>query len=95
MLAIAQTMDHRDTKPTLVNTVTLLVTPAQAERLTLAAAEGTLQLALRNFQDRNPGHTPGITVADLVGPPAPPTAAAATAAQVELLRGPERVVQRF
>lgn len=29
VLAIAQTMDQRDTKPTLVNTVTLLVTPAR------------------------------------------------------------------
>jgi pilus assembly protein CpaB len=95
VLAIAQTMDHKDTKPTLVNTVTLLVSSAQAERLTLAAAEGTLQLALRNFQDRSPGRAPGITVADLVGAPAPPTAVPSVAAQVELLRGPERVVQRF
>jgi pilus assembly protein CpaB len=95
VLAVAQTMDHRETKPTVVNTVTVLVTPAQAERLSLAASEGTLQLALRNFQDSDPGHTPGITVAQLA-PGAPPVELNITpVTEVEVIRGNERAVLRF
>jgi pilus assembly protein CpaB len=102
VLAVAQTMDHKDTKPTIVNTVTLLVTPPQAERLTLASSEGSLQLVLRNYQDRQPAQAPGITLADLTMPlrparvveAAPPTAVAQPI-EVELIRGQDRVVQRF
>jgi pilus assembly protein CpaB len=104
VLAIAQTMDHKDTKPTLVNTVTLLVNPVQAERLTLAGTEGLLQLSLRNYQDRDPAAAPGITLTQLTasvsGPrkvetaPAP-APAAVTTVEVELIRGPERIVQQF
>ena len=36
-----------------VNVVTLLVNPEEAERLTLAASEGKIQLALRNPLDRS------------------------------------------
>ena len=96
VLAIAQTMDQRETKPTLVNTVTLLVTPTQAEKLTLAAAEGALQLALRNFKDSDPSHTPGITLAQL-SPLAPVSSGAIgiPATEIELIRGAERGVVRF
>lgn len=96
VLAIAQTMDHKDTKPTIVNTVTLLVTPPQAERLTLASSEGSLQLALRNYQDREPAHAPGIRLAELSLPLKQVVRdVAVPAIEVELIRGPERVVQRF
>jgi pilus assembly protein CpaB len=95
VLAVAQTMDHKDTKPTVVNTVTLLVTPAQAERLTLASAEGSLQLALRNYQDRAPAGAPGINLADLALPLRPVRDLAVPAVEVELIRGPERIVHRF
>jgi pilus assembly protein CpaB len=102
VLAVAQTMDHKDTKPTLVNTVTLLVNPAQAERLTLASTEGQLQLSLRNYQDRDPSAAPGITLAQLTasigGPRKADVATPVTViptVEVELLRGPERIVQQF
>jgi pilus assembly protein CpaB len=95
VLAIAQTMDHKDTKPTVVNTVTLLVTPVQAERLSLASAEGSLQLALRNYQDRGPAGAPGVNLAELTMPLRPVRDLAVPAVEVELIRGPERVVQRF
>jgi pilus assembly protein CpaB len=95
VLAIAQTMDHKDTKPTVVNTVTLLVTPPQAERLTLASSEGSLQLALRNYQDREPAGAPGIHLAELTMAPRTVHQIAVPAVEVELIRGPERVVQRF
>jgi pilus assembly protein CpaB len=44
--------------------VTLLVTPAQAETLTLGS-EGRIQLVLRNSSDRGVENTPGRVLADL------------------------------
>jgi hypothetical protein len=57
----------------------MLVTPDQAERLTLASGQGGLRLALRNYEDKNVIATNGITVAQLLG--AQPVAAAPTAVQ--------------
>jgi pilus assembly protein CpaB len=45
--------------------VTLLVTPSQAEILTLASSQGQIQLVLRNGGDENLEKTPGTTVAAL------------------------------
>ena len=57
-------------KPMPVSVVTLLVDPEQAERLTLAASEGKIQLALRNPLDRETPSTPGVRPAALLGTPA-------------------------
>ncbi|HYP07908.1 MAG TPA: Flp pilus assembly protein CpaB [Bryobacteraceae bacterium] len=46
-------------------TVTLLVTPEQAETLTLAGNEGRIQLVLRNSSDQAMEKTPGSTVSSL------------------------------
>jgi len=95
VLAIAQTMDQRETTPTVVNTVTVLVTPAQAERLMLAGSEGTLQLAMRNFKDSEQGNTSGVTVAQLApGQPAMESVVIPMS-EVELIRGNDRAVVRF
>ncbi|MGQ9646619.1 MAG: Flp pilus assembly protein CpaB [Thermodesulfobacteriota bacterium] len=51
--------------------VTLEVTPEEAERLALAATEGRLQLALRNFSDTENIVTHGTTVSSLVGSHSP------------------------
>jgi pilus assembly protein CpaB len=56
-----------DAKPISVSVVTLLVAPAEAERLTLASTEGKIQLALRNPLDKTAPTTPGIRPAGLVG----------------------------
>lgn len=45
--------------------VTLLVTPEQAEVLTLAGSEGRIQLVLRNGSDQNIPTTPGTSVQKL------------------------------
>ena len=45
-------------EPQYVTVVTLLVTPDQAEALTLAATEGRIQLALRNTLDAEPARGP-------------------------------------
>jgi pilus assembly protein CpaB len=70
--------DGTDNKPIAVTVVTLLVDPAEAERLTLASTEGKIQLALRNPLDTTAPPTPGIRPAALLGAtraPAPAPAA--------------------
>ncbi len=57
-------------KPQAVTVVTLLVTPEQAERLTLASTDGKIQLALRNPLDQSAPATPGVRPAILLGTPA-------------------------
>jgi pilus assembly protein CpaB len=46
-------------------TVTLLVTPQQAEILTLAGAEGRIQLVLRNSADAEIAQTPGREISEI------------------------------
>lgn len=53
------------------NTVTVLVTPEQAELLTLAGSEGHIQLVLRNGSDHGIEKTPGRQLAELYGRTAP------------------------
>ncbi|HAT29345.1 MAG TPA: Flp pilus assembly protein CpaB, partial [Janthinobacterium sp.] len=48
VLAVAQEVGRDETKPRVVNAVTLEVTPEQAENLDLARSVGTLSLVLRN-----------------------------------------------
>lgn len=86
VLAVAQEANRDETKPKVVNAVTLEVTPEQAERLDLARSVGTLSLVLRNQVDSDSAETAGITKAELlrtsvlVPPtPAPPPQAKAPA----------------
>ena len=46
--------------------ITLEVTPEEAEKLAMAAAEGKIQLALRNFNDTENVRTPGTTLPALL-----------------------------
>src|SRR6266853_5678711 len=69
----AGTKIERDTekgKPMAVSVVTLLVDPSEAEKLTLAANEGKIQLALRNPLDKATPVTKGVRPAVLLGAPA-------------------------
>jgi len=59
--------DVEKDKPVTVSVVTLLVNPDQAERLTLAATEGKIQLALRNPLDKTAPETLGVQPAVLLG----------------------------
>jgi pilus assembly protein CpaB len=52
-------------KPVSVPVVNLLVTPEQAETLSLASSETRIQLVLRNPMDRETVKTPGTAVANL------------------------------
>jgi len=66
VLAIAQDIEQVNDKPEVVHVVTMLVTPDQAERLTLAGGQGGLRLALRNYEDQSVVATDGVTVAQLL-----------------------------
>lgn len=59
-------------EPIPTTVVTLLVTPADGERIALASVEGRLHLTLRNPLDGEPTDTAGIRVASLLGAPDPP-----------------------
>jgi pilus assembly protein CpaB len=69
----------RDGKPVPTTVVTLLVTPEDAEKISLASSVGRVTLALRNPLDAEPTQTNGTRVAALLGvaeaPPQAPRAA--------------------
>ena len=83
VLAVAQEVNRDETKPKVVNAVTLEVTPEQAEKLDLARSVGTLSLALRNQIDPAAAATEGATKDNLL--PAPPAAP-----QPRIAAGPAR-----
>ena len=72
VLAVAQEVSRDETKPKVVNAVTLEVTPEQAENLDLARGVGTLSLALRNQVDSSVPTTSGATKLTLLDEPPPP-----------------------
>jgi pilus assembly protein CpaB len=57
----------KDGQPIPSSVVTLLVTPEQAERITLAQTNGSITLVLRNPLDLAPTQTNGIRMAGLMG----------------------------
>ncbi|MEW5926427.1 MAG: Flp pilus assembly protein CpaB [Gemmatimonadota bacterium] len=68
VLAAGQTIQKdAEGKPQTVSHITLLVTPEDGEKLTLAAAEGRIQLALRNTLDLQEVQTRGIRTAAMLG----------------------------
>lgn len=99
VLAMGRMMEGGDPKTAeQVSTATLLVTPGDAEMLTLAGSEGTLQLVLRNFADNAPIISNGKTSPDLFGMGGGPSALGGRPApvdQVEVIRGAERLTLSF
>jgi pilus assembly protein CpaB len=61
----------KDGQPIPTTVVTLLVTPQDAERVTLAQTEGQIMLALRNPLDIEPAKTSGVRVSALMASPNP------------------------
>ena len=51
--------------------MTLLLTPDDAERVTLAQSSGSITLVLRNPLDVEPTKTQGVRMASLMGAPGP------------------------
>jgi len=79
VLAIGKSITQQKDKPVEVPTVTLMVSPEDAERLTLATRFEPVRLALRNYGDNQMVGTPGLSTTALFGTPrqvAPATPAA-------------------
>jgi pilus assembly protein CpaB len=65
VLAVGQEIEYEDDQPTDATTVTLAVSPEEAEQLALARSEGKVMLALRNLQDSHIAETPGFSLLEL------------------------------
>lgn len=100
VLAVAQEANRGDeTKPKVVNAVTLEVTPMEAEKIDLARNIGTLSLMLRNQVDTKDNVTAGARRTDLFArdgkAPAPtPVAVAAAPAPVKTAAPVRRAAPR-
>lgn len=99
VLATGKSIEQRDEKPVEVPTVTLLVTPEQAERLTLATTYDPVRLALRNYRDGELVPTSGVSAEQLLvaAAPAKPNGhrKAPPPPSVEVLLGDKRSSQTF
>lgn len=104
VLTAGQVMQRNEAgDPITVNVVTLMVSPEQAERLSLATSQGRIQLALRNMLDIDDAVTTGIRTSALLNglgrrgtPVARPAGARGQApASVEMYKGGTRSIQRF
>lgn len=85
VLAAGQTIERdAEGKPQTVAVITLLVDPDDAEKLTQAASEGKIQLALRNTLDMAEVETRGVRTAAMLG------SAPAPARQTVRVRAPRR-----
>jgi pilus assembly protein CpaB len=78
-------------KPVVVQVVNLLVTPDQAELLSLANNETKIQLVLRNPLDTQTAKPPGIAMSTLLGEPAAPAPVRPRAAAAK--KAPPEAVQ--
>lgn len=94
-------------EPIVVNVVTVMVDPEQAERLSLASSQGRIQLALRNMLDVDAATTEGIRVSGLLDRPSTPRPVRRTVVRstrptprqqpsvIEIYKGGTRSVERF
>jgi len=68
VLATGKDIEQKDEKPVEVPTVTLLVSPEDAEKLTIATKQEAVRLALRNYRDEDIVPTAGIALKTLFQP---------------------------
>lgn len=103
VLSVAQSTEQKDGKPQLARSITLEVTPEEAERLSLAATEGQITMTLRGLGDDAAVTTVGANKRDLLalaaapvrkGPAAAP-AVAPDKYRVEVIHGSNRNVVEF
>lgn len=74
VLAVAQQADRDETKPKVVSTVTVELSPDKVEKLDLARSVGQLSLVLRNQFESQTIQTSGARREDLLGLQQPATA---------------------
>jgi pilus assembly protein CpaB len=103
VLSVAQSTEQKDGKPQLARSITLEVTPEEAERLSLAATEGQITMALRGLGDDNSVATIGANKRDLLAMAAAPARKSSNAPvavapekyRVEVIQGSNRNVVEF
>lgn len=102
VLSVAQSTEQKDGKPQLARSITLEVTPEEAEKLSLATQEGSIVLALRGLGDDAQLATIGSNKRDLLSLAAAPrkaggpaVAAAPDKHRVEVIQGSARTVVEF
>jgi len=66
VIAVAQEIEEAKDEPKVVKVITVLLTPEEAERLTIASHDGTLRLALRNYEDKKVVMTNGSNIAAML-----------------------------
>jgi pilus assembly protein CpaB len=102
VLSVAQSVEQKDDKPQVAHSITLEVTPEEAEKLSLASLEGQIILTLRALGDDTVAQTRGSnkhdllsTVAPVKGPLTRRVAAPPEKYRVEVIHGSERKTLDF
>lgn len=102
VLSVAQSTEQKDGKPQLARSMTLEVTPEEAEKLSLASQEGQIAMALRGLGDDIQTSTIGSNKRDLLALAAAPrksgesgTAPPPDKYRVEVIHGSTRNVVEF
>jgi pilus assembly protein CpaB len=103
VLSVAQSTEQKDGKPQLARSITLEVTPEEAEKLALASQEGQIVLALRGLGDDAPVVTIGSNKRDLLALASAPRKSSSGGAvappadkyRVEVIMGSQRNVVEF
>jgi pilus assembly protein CpaB len=110
ILAIGQIVEQKEGKPVVVPTVTVDITPEDAEKLAIASTQGRLQLVLRRLGDKEVAKTMGSTLTKVIGSSmggpvkiAPsggkarkaPAAPAEQFTSIEIYRGSTKTTEKF
>jgi pilus assembly protein CpaB len=103
VLSVAQSTEQKDGKPQLARSITLEVTPEEAEKLSLISSEGQVAMALRGLGDDAETKTIGSNKRDLLALASAPRKAGGGPAmaappdkyRVEVINGSNRTVVEF
>lgn len=100
VLSVAQSTEQKDGKPQVARSITLEVSPDEAEKLSLASQEGSVVLALRGVGDDSEAKTPGSNKRDLLAVAARKGAARSTlqardSYRVEVIHGRDKKIVEF
>ena len=100
VLSVAQSTEQKDGKPQVARSITLEVSPDEAEKLSLASQEGSVVLALRGVGDDSEAKTPGSNKRDLLSVAARKGAARSTllardSYRVEVIHGQDKKIVEF
>ena len=101
VLSVAQSTEQKDGKPQVARSITLEVSPDEAEKLSLASQEGSVVLALRGVGDDSEAKTQGSNKRDLLSVVASRKGAGRSTLQardtyrVEVIHGQDKKIVEF